>query len=89
MAESGKNFQVAILTPAQKVFSGEAVSLTAPGELGYLGIWANHAPLLSTLKAGKITLRKQAGEELSFISPGAGFLEVFHNKVTLLLDAVV
>ena len=88
MSESGKNFKVTILTPAQKVYAGEAVSLIAPGELGYLGIWVNHAPLLSTLKAGKITLRKETGEELNFNSSGAGFLEIFHNKITLLLDAV-
>jgi len=82
------SFKLAILTPKKKVFSGEISSLVAPGELGYLGILANHAPLVTTLAPGKVTFRDPAGGTQVLQSTGEGLLEVHHNSVTLLLDEV-
>lgn len=83
-----KNFTLEILTPRKVVFRGEVVSLIAPGELGYLGVLANHAPLVTTLTAGKITLRDSSGTSRVLQSRGSGFLEVFHNRATVLMDEV-
>ena len=82
------SFKLEILTPRKRVFTGEVASLVAPGELGYLGVLANHAPLVTTLVPGKVTLRDAAGGTQVFQSSGEGLLEVYHNQVTLLLDAV-
>ena len=82
-----KTFDLTIVTPEETLYNGPAVSLVAPGEMGYVGILANHAPLLSTLTAGKVVAKKESGEALKFESTGKGFLEVFKNTVTLLLDA--
>ena len=82
------NFNLEILTPEKTVYSGHAVSLVAPGESGYLGILANHAPLITKLKEGKVVLKKETEETLIFHSKGKGFLEVTKNKVLLLADAV-
>ncbi len=40
-----KSFKVSIVTAEQTLLETESVSLTVPSIAGYLGIWANHAPL--------------------------------------------
>ena len=82
-----KEFKVSILTATETVFDGQIVSMIAPGELGYLGVLANHAPLVSTLIKGKINLRDASGKTVVFYSKGKGFLEVRDNKATLLLES--
>jgi F-type H+-transporting ATPase subunit epsilon len=84
-----QQFKVDIITPEKAVYRGEAVSLIVPAELGYLGVLANHAPLIAHLKKGKISLRDGAGRASLFYSEGKGFMEVSKNKVTLILDSAV
>ena len=81
-------FKLEILTPRKRVFSGEVSSLVAPGELGYLGILANHALLVTTLVPGKVTFREPSGGTQVLQSAGNGLLEVHHNNATLFLDEV-
>ena len=79
-------FNVTIMTPVKYVFQGHVTSLVAPGGLGYLGILANHASLVTTLVPGRITLRSASGEVSVIDSRSNGFLEVSHNNAVLLLD---
>jgi len=81
-----KKFKVNILTPLQEVYSGEATSLIVPAAKGYLGILANHAPLVAKLVPGKITLKAGSKEPFVFISKSEGLLEVSGNNVSILLD---
>ena len=80
-----KIFQLNILTSDKTIYNGKAVSLTAPGEAGYLGILPNHASLLTTLVAGKIVFKDDKGEQKIFDSKSKGFLEVLSNEVTVVL----
>lgn len=82
-------FHVSVLTEERTVYEGDIVSLVVPGEAGFFGIWAHHAPLVSTLKAGQITLKENEQDRpLVFHSASKGFCEVYNNNVTLLLDRV-
>ena len=81
-------FHLEILTPRKRVFSGSITSLVAPGELGYLGILAHHAPLVTTLVPGKVTWRGPEGTARTMRSKGGGLLEVYRNKATLLADEI-
>jgi len=83
-----KNFQLKIITPSKIIYEGEVDSLIVPGEAGYLGVLADHAPLISTLRPGKITVSESAGRVKVFNSPGKGFIEVIKNQATLLLRAL-
>lgn len=83
-----KTFALQILTPRKRVFSGEVTSLVAPGEVGYLGILSNHAPLVTTLVPGKVTFRDPAGGTRVMQSLGEGLLEVQKTRAVLLLDDV-
>jgi F-type H+-transporting ATPase subunit epsilon len=76
-----------ILTPAGAVLEDEATSAIAPGEPGYLGILRNHAPLVTTLKPGKLTWRRPTGETRTLLV-GSGLLEVVKNRLTILTGSV-
>jgi F-type H+-transporting ATPase subunit epsilon len=79
-------FNVNIISPLKTLYAGRIVSLVAPAETGYVGILANHAPMVTTLGSGKIIVREGSGESKVFTYNGKGFLEVLNNEVTLLLE---
>ncbi len=80
-----KSFQIEIVTPARKVLSQEVESLIVPGEKGYLGILANHAPLVTTLGIGVLRYKTKGKEETVAIT--GGFMEVNDNKISIMADS--
>ena len=76
-----------IVSAEGEIFSGLVEMVIAHGELGDLGIAMGHAPLITGLKPGPITLTKQGGEREVFYISG-GFLEVQPNMVKVLADTV-
>lgn len=74
-----------ILTPDKKLFSGDAEYVNVPGRAGGTGILNNHAPLISSLKAGKIKVRDTAKKEYLFDVKG-GIVEVRNDKVIVLAE---
>ena len=76
-----------VLTQAGPAVEDEAVSIVAPGEVGYLGILRNHAPLVTTLKPGTLTWRGPDGATHTRLI-GSGLLEVQRNRVTVLTESV-
>jgi len=87
MANSDKGFKIEIVTPQKLYFSGEVISITAPGESGQFQVLKNHAPLLSSLKNGKVKLALADRTEQSF-SISDGFFEVSGNKAILLTENI-
>jgi F-type H+-transporting ATPase subunit epsilon len=83
-----KSFSLNILTSTKTIFAADIISLIAPAELGYLGVLANHAPLIANLVSGKLILRDQSGKLTIIHSLGKGVLQVFKNNVTVLLENV-
>lgn len=81
------DFQLQIYTQARKVYDGRVNSLIVPAASGYLGVLANHAPLVALLGDGTLTLKRAGGEERQAHLTG-GFLEVHNNVATLLVDAL-
>ena len=62
-------------------------SVSLPGELGSLGILANHAPMLCALEEGIAGCRTEAGEKTRF-RISKGIANVANNEVTLLLSGM-
>ena len=83
-----KTFKLDIMTPEVAVFKGEVYSLIAPAALGYLGILAEHAPIVTNLNAGKIIIKENSGQETVIHNKGKGFLEARNNKAVMLLDSI-
>jgi F-type H+-transporting ATPase subunit epsilon len=80
-------YTLTIVTPERVVFEDKVISLVAPGSEGYLGVLTDHAPLITALIPGKLTVKDKEGKEQIFCVSG-GFLEVSNNIATVLADAV-
>jgi F-type H+-transporting ATPase subunit epsilon len=85
-----KSFKVTIVTPEKTAYESEAVSVILPGSEGYLGIWANHAPLVTGLGPGVVYIREgDSGAEAKarYMAVAGGFVEVSRNELTILCDS--
>jgi F-type H+-transporting ATPase subunit epsilon len=79
--------RVQIVTPTEKFFDEEAISVQAPGSEGYFGVLANHAPFLTTLKDGDVTIKLADKSEKIFKVSG-GMADVNNNIVRILAESV-
>jgi len=77
---------VELVSPEKKVWSGEAVSVSARTLEGDLGILTDHAPLLGVLVDGKVIIKGTDGSVSEFNVAG-GFLSVSNNRVSILAEA--
>lgn len=76
-----------ILSPEQKLFSGEVESVTLPGTLGEFTVLRRHAPLISSLNQGEIKYRLKNGDEQR-VAIRNGFVEVLKNHVSVCIEEV-
>ncbi len=74
-----------IVTAERTVFSDDVTAVVAWGVEGQLGILPHHAPLMTMLRPGDLTIRK--GNEEQYLVISGGFLEVRPDKVIILADA--
>lgn len=76
---------VEIVTGERIVFSESDVDMVvAPGADGMLGILPQHAPLITTLSAGELRVKKGNSEQALIVF--GGFMEVTPDKVVVLAD---
>ena len=75
-----------ILTPDKKVFEGEVDSVSLPGTMGSFEVLNHHAPLISTLEDGKLTVRAGKNEDVFLIT--GGVVEVLNNTVMVLAEGI-
>lgn len=74
-----------ILTPEQKVFSGEVYGVILPGIGGLFEVLDRHAPMVSALKDGNLKILKDKTQTAGF-EIRSGFVEVLNNKTTVLVE---
>ena len=75
-----------IVTPDREVVREEVVSLVlAPSIDGQIGILPGHAPLVTSLAAGKLEIRRDGSS--GYLSVTGGFMEVMNDKVVVLAEA--
>ena len=80
-------FHLDIVSAEASIYSGLAEMMVATGELGELGIFPGHTPLLTSLKPGFIRVVEQGGKEEIFYISG-GMLEIQPTVVTVLADTL-
>ena len=78
-----------ILTPEKKLFSADVYGVQLPGVTGLFEVLNNHAPLVSALKQGRVKVLKDKNNHLAYFTIQSGFVEVLHNKVTVLVEGAV
>ncbi|MCB1184346.1 ATP synthase F1 subunit epsilon [bacterium] len=81
-----KSFKVVIVTPDKTAYEGQAVAATIPGLAGYIGVWANHAPLVGAVAPGLVELKIDEAGSTRYFSVGTGFVEISDNVVNLMTD---
>jgi F-type H+-transporting ATPase subunit epsilon len=74
--------QVSVVTPEREVYSGEATFVVARAANGDVGILPSMAPFLSAVHHRRLVIEDEDGQ--TYIAVHGGFLEVFHDKVTVL-----
>lgn len=77
---------VTVISPESAVFDGEAESVTIPAYDGYVGILERHAPFMTLLGSGTMTLVCQ-GSARTFHVHG-GFVQVVSNTVRVVAETV-
>ena len=80
---------VDVVSAESSIFSGLAEFVVVPAEMGEVGIYPRHTPLITRIKPGSVRLKlpNQEAEELIFVS--GGLLEVQPQVVTILADSAV
>lgn len=80
-------FNLKVLTPNREALDESVVSIIVPGEAGYLGALANHAPLITTLAPGDLTVKLEDNQE-RYYKIGGGILKILHNQAVLLTESI-
>lgn len=80
--------QVEVVSAEQEIFSGQAAVVIASAAAGEVGIYPQHAPLLTSLKPGDVRIQDADGSE-QVIYVSGGILEITPKKVTVLSDTAI
>lgn len=82
MAES---FAFELVSPEKLLVSGNAEIVTIPGVEGDMGVMANHAAVMTSLRPGLVGVKLEDGSENSYFVRG-GFADITPNGVTVLAE---
>jgi len=80
---------VDIVSAEASIYSGLAEFVVVPAEMGEVGIYPRHAPMISRIKAGSVRIKtpEHADEDLIYVS--GGILEVQPGVITILSDTAI
>jgi len=81
--------QVDVVSAEERIFSGEATFVALPGEMGELGIYPRHTPLITRIKPGAVRIVRADNGEEEFVFVAGGILEIQPGSVTVLADTAI
>jgi len=73
-----------LVSPEKLVFSGEVQQVDLPGAEGDFGVLENHAPVVTTLRPGILTVHTAGGAQRIVVL--GGFAEVSASGLTVLAE---
>ena len=82
-----KSIELSVVSPEKVVYQGQARSLVAPAWDGQVGILPGHAPLLTLLASGALSIEPESGARREFQVSG-GVMKDESNTVTVLAERV-
>jgi F-type H+-transporting ATPase subunit epsilon len=88
MADAPQTLHVDVVSAHESIFSGEARFVVLPGEMGELGIYPRHTPLITRVKPGTVRIELPDGSE-EYVFIAGGILEVQPHCVTVLSDTAI
>jgi len=78
------NFHFELVSPVKLLFSGDVEQVDVPGAEGDFGVLANHAPMVTTLRPGILTVHVAGGQQKIVVL--GGFAEVSKDGLTVLAE---
>ncbi|NCS65934.1 MAG: F0F1 ATP synthase subunit epsilon [Hydrogenophilales bacterium CG03_land_8_20_14_0_80_62_28] len=78
-----------IVSAEASLYSGLAEFVVVPAEMGEVGIYPRHAPLLTRIKPGSVRIKSPDKSEEDLIYVSGGILEVQPGIVTILSDTAI
>ncbi|MBZ9675500.1 F0F1 ATP synthase subunit epsilon [Mesorhizobium sp. ES1-1] len=85
MAEA---FKFELVSPERLLVSEQVESVVIPGAEGEMTVMANHAPVMTTIKPGVVSLKTVSGQEERYVVFG-GFADIVPSGCTLLAESAV
>ena len=76
-----------LVAPERELFSAEVDQVDAPGAEGDFGVLPGHAPFMTTLREGRVTVKDGATTKLFDIQ--GGFADVGPDGLTILAEHAV
>jgi F-type H+-transporting ATPase subunit epsilon len=81
--------KVDVVSAEESIYSGDAEFVVLPGEVGELGIYPRHTPLITRIRPGEVRIKPAGGGEEQLIFVAGGVLEVQPQVVTVLADTAI
>ena len=78
-----------VVSAEESIFSGEAEFVAAPAQMGEVGIYPHHAPMITSIKPGALRIKLADKNEAQLIYISGGILEVQPGVVTVLADTAI
>lgn len=78
-----------VVSAEASIFAGEAEFVVAPAGAGEVGIYPNHAPMITTIKPGALRIKLADTAEETVIYLSGGMLEVQPGVITVLADTAI
>ncbi len=82
------SFVFELVSPEKLLFAGEVESVVVPGTEGEFTVLKDHAPLMTTLKPGVVTVEETASKRSRLFVRG-GFADVAPTGLTILAEMAV
>ncbi|MER9231360.1 F0F1 ATP synthase subunit epsilon [Mesorhizobium sp. M0622] len=81
-------FKFELVSPERLLVSEQVESVVIPGVEGEMTVMAHHAPVMTTIKPGVVTLKTASGKEERYVVFG-GFADIVPAGCTLLAESAV
>ncbi len=73
-----------LVSPERELMSRDVDQVDIPGSEGWMGVLANHSPLMTTLAPGMVRIRDGSDEKRIFVR--GGFAEISPTGLTVLAE---
>lgn len=77
-----------VVSAEKELFSGTISAVFAPAQMGDVGIYPRHTPLVTGLRPGELKIEIE-GQEDQYLYVSGGILEVQPHVVTVLSDTAI
>jgi F-type H+-transporting ATPase subunit epsilon len=81
-------YKFELVSPERLLVSEDVESVVIPGADGEMTVMADHAPVMSTIKPGVVTVKPVSGGEQKYVVFG-GFADILPQTCTLLAESAI